>query len=399
MPFATDAAPLSTAGAFFSRRDACGCIVGLYAGPGRHLCRHRGAGARLRVQPCWVLLSTTLMSAGPRRSSLLTGHRRGVVRGRVGGRLSAPFAFCLWWSRCCRWSAGRDAPSRSLAADAFHRRQHVGGMLPAAAVGATGAAHRFRNGLGAGFLLAGHAGSIIGFLLAASLPALLTAALLFLTPMSFLVSTARNSSTLVSQLALGLGLVIGPVLSYSGRARSDVDGDHRRHCGLWHPPSAGGVAMSGLGALTPLLVLILVGFLPNEIWRMLGIVVARGIDEDSELIIWVRAVAVAILAAVIAKLVVVSPGALANVPLRCGSAPSPADLQHACDPSIGFRRTCRRRGRADWGRAVVRSVMGEVLKLLYPELVHADESCRILGFNTCQRSRSVAAWSCGKRLR
>jgi hypothetical protein len=73
--------------------------------------------------------------------------------------------------------------------------------------------------------------------------------------------------------------------------------------------------MSGLGPLTPYLVLILVGFLPNEIWRMLGIVVARGIDEDSELIIWVRAVAVAILAAVIAKLVVVSPGALANVPL------------------------------------------------------------------------------------
>jgi 4-hydroxybenzoate polyprenyltransferase len=57
-------------------------------------------------------------------------------------------------------------------------------------------------------------GSIIGFYLAASLPVLLTAALLFLTPMSFLVSTARNSSTLVNQLALGLGLVVGPLLAY-----------------------------------------------------------------------------------------------------------------------------------------------------------------------------------------
>jgi hypothetical protein len=73
--------------------------------------------------------------------------------------------------------------------------------------------------------------------------------------------------------------------------------------------------MSGLGQLSPYLVLILVGFLPNEVWRLLGIVAARGIDEDSELIVWVRAVAVAVLAAVIAKLTVVPPGALATVPL------------------------------------------------------------------------------------
>jgi Branched-chain amino acid transport protein (AzlD) len=73
--------------------------------------------------------------------------------------------------------------------------------------------------------------------------------------------------------------------------------------------------MSAVGELSPFLILILVGFLPNEVWRMLGIVVARGIDEDSEIIIWVRAVAVAVLAAVIAKLILVPPGALATVPL------------------------------------------------------------------------------------
>jgi hypothetical protein len=72
--------------------------------------------------------------------------------------------------------------------------------------------------------------------------------------------------------------------------------------------------MSGLSELSPYLVLMLVGFLPNEIWRLLGIVAAHGIDEDSELI-WVRAVAVAVLAAVIAKLTLVPPGALATVPL------------------------------------------------------------------------------------
>ena len=44
--------------------------------------------------------------------------------------------------------------------------------------------------------------------------------------------------------------------------------------------------------------LVLVGFLPNEIWRMLGLVVARGIDEESELFMWARAVATAALAGV-----------------------------------------------------------------------------------------------------
>ena len=73
----------------------------------------------------------------------------------------------------------------------------------------------FCNGLGFGFMLAGHAGTIVGFYLAGSLPRLLTAALLFLTPMSFLVATARNSRAFVERLALGLGLVVSPLLAYA----------------------------------------------------------------------------------------------------------------------------------------------------------------------------------------
>ena len=61
--------------------------------------------------------------------------------------------------------------------------------------------------------------------------------------------------------------------------------------------------------------LLLVGFLPNEIWRWLGFALARGIDEGSEIIVWVRAVATSVLAAVIAKLIFFAPGALASVPL------------------------------------------------------------------------------------
>jgi hypothetical protein len=67
--------------------------------------------------------------------------------------------------------------------------------------------------------------------------------------------------------------------------------------------------------LWPYLVLLLVGFLPNEIWRVLGLVLARGLNEDSEIVMWSRAVATAILAGVIAKLILFSSGALATIPL------------------------------------------------------------------------------------
>jgi hypothetical protein len=73
--------------------------------------------------------------------------------------------------------------------------------------------------------------------------------------------------------------------------------------------------MSSLAALAPYLVLIAAGFLPNEVWRMLGIVVAHGLDEGSELVVWVRAVATALLAGVIVKIILFPPGGLADVPL------------------------------------------------------------------------------------
>jgi Branched-chain amino acid transport protein (AzlD) len=69
------------------------------------------------------------------------------------------------------------------------------------------------------------------------------------------------------------------------------------------------------GELHAYALLLLVGFLPNEVWRMLGLVVGRGIDEDSEFFVWARAVAIAVLAGVIAKIILLPPGTLASVPL------------------------------------------------------------------------------------
>jgi hypothetical protein len=73
--------------------------------------------------------------------------------------------------------------------------------------------------------------------------------------------------------------------------------------------------MNSLAGLAPYLVLIAAGFLPNEVWRMLGILVAHGLDESSELVVWVRAVATALLAGVVAKIILFPPGGLADVHL------------------------------------------------------------------------------------
>src|SRR5215475_2843128 len=69
------------------------------------------------------------------------------------------------------------------------------------------------------------------------------------------------------------------------------------------------------GEYGPYLAMILAGFLPNEVWRWLGVIFARGLDEDSEIVVWVRAVATAILGGVIAKLTIFAPGVLATVPM------------------------------------------------------------------------------------
>jgi hypothetical protein len=80
--------------------------------------------------------------------------------------------------------------------------------------------------------------------------------------------------------------------------------------------------MSGfIGDWHALFILVIAGFLPNEIWRVAGLWFGAGVDESSEALVWVRAVATAILAGVIAQILVQPPGALAGVPdgLRYGA--------------------------------------------------------------------------------
>jgi hypothetical protein len=77
-----------------------------------------------------------------------------------------------------------------------------------------------------------------------------------------------------------------------------------------------------LSDVGPYLALVLVGFLPNEVWRLIGLMLVRGVDEKSEIIVWVRAVASAMLAGVLAQLILSTSGALAAIPVsvRIGAA-------------------------------------------------------------------------------
>lgn len=71
----------------------------------------------------------------------------------------------------------------------------------------------FCNGLSIAYMCTAVVFGFAGFYLAAKLPPLLAATLLFLTPMSFLISTTNNARMLVDRMALAIGLVLGPVLA------------------------------------------------------------------------------------------------------------------------------------------------------------------------------------------
>ena len=70
----------------------------------------------------------------------------------------------------------------------------------------------FVNGLGLALVSLSCIAVTIGYLLAANLPPLLSAGVLALTPLTFLLSTARNAQRLVDKLALALGLALFPLV-------------------------------------------------------------------------------------------------------------------------------------------------------------------------------------------
>jgi hypothetical protein len=69
------------------------------------------------------------------------------------------------------------------------------------------------------------------------------------------------------------------------------------------------------GDFGPYLFILLAGFLATDIWRWLGVLAGNRLHDDSEALNWVKAVATALIAGVIGKLILFPTGALATVPV------------------------------------------------------------------------------------
>ena len=65
----------------------------------------------------------------------------------------------------------------------------------------------------------------------------------------------------------------------------------------------------------PYLFILVAGTLSTEIWRWIGVVAGGRLRQDSEALIWVKAVATALVAGVVGQLIVFPSGALAATPL------------------------------------------------------------------------------------
>ncbi len=158
------------------------------------------------------------------------------------------------------------------------------------------------------------------------MPDLLAAALVFLTPVYFLLALWGAARTRADVMALAFGLVLGPPFAIL------VPQADLLLAGLIGGTAAYGVgpapqAMSELPepavwGLAPIAAILLVAALPTHIWRWLGVLFAGRMDETSEVFVWVKAVATALVAALIAKLVLMPTGPLAALPVavRCGAA-------------------------------------------------------------------------------
>ena len=63
----------------------------------------------------------------------------------------------------------------------------------------------------------------------------------------------------------------------------------------------------------PFVFILLAGWLPTDMWRFLGVYLAGEIRDDAEILVFVRTLATALVAGVIAKLVLYPDGALVRI--------------------------------------------------------------------------------------
>ncbi len=167
----------------------------------------------LHFSPLWALLATTLVWAAPAQMILLTvlGGGGPAVQAAVAVSLSAirlmPMVVSLLpmlrGPNTKSWQL--ILPTHLVAVTVWVESMRLVPSVPRE--------HRiaFVNGLGSGVMLSAGSSTLVGYHLAATLPPLFGAAVLFLTPISFLLTTAANSKLLVDRLALALGVGLLPL--------------------------------------------------------------------------------------------------------------------------------------------------------------------------------------------
>jgi predicted branched-subunit amino acid permease len=165
----------------------------------------------------WAVLSTVLQWAGPAQVILVTGLGPGsvLIETAIAVTLSSvrllPIVVALMPMVKREDARPWDLvfPAHFMAVSVWVEAMRHAPALPRV--------HRipFCNGVGLTLLAIGAAATALGYHLQAALPALFGAAAMFITPISFLTSTARNARQLLERAALALGLVIGPLLALS----------------------------------------------------------------------------------------------------------------------------------------------------------------------------------------
>jgi predicted branched-subunit amino acid permease len=165
----------------------------------------------------WAMLSTALLWAGPAQVVLVTGLGPGMslIETAVAVALSSvrflPIVVALIplvkRNNTRPWQLV--LPVHFMAVSVWVEAVRHAPTLPRE--------HRipFCNGIGLALLTLGTVFTAVGYYMQALLPALFGAAAMFITPISFLTSTARNARLLLEKAALALGLAIGPVLAFS----------------------------------------------------------------------------------------------------------------------------------------------------------------------------------------
>jgi predicted branched-subunit amino acid permease len=163
----------------------------------------------------WALLATTLVWAGPAQIILITTLASGasLLQSAIAVTITAVRLFPMV------------AAVLPLMRTPETKRRHLVLVAHFTAVTLWVECYRFLphvprerriafvHGLGFGLLVIALSATIIGFELAANLSPTLGAAILLLTPLAFLFSTASNSRELADVLALVLGLAFYPLAS------------------------------------------------------------------------------------------------------------------------------------------------------------------------------------------